>query len=89
MQDDEMVATIMLYVTEGGTFGKSDGGNKDDNLDTLYKTNDWKKGKFTYMVNSLKKVFDAIIDYDDIITKKLEKTFLYFITVLLFATNQI
>tara|TARA_R110000765_G_scaffold13069_1_gene39599 strand:- start:27 stop:1337 length:1311 start_codon:yes stop_codon:yes gene_type:complete len=82
MQDDEMVATIMLYVTEGGTFGKSDGGNKDDNLDTLYRNNKWNKGKFTYMWKELVKVFDSIIDYDNI-TKKLEKSFLYCITIIL------
>ena len=82
MQDDEMVATIMLYVTKGGTFGKSESGNKDDNLDTMYRNNTWSKGKFNYMVNELKKIFDSIIDYDNI-TKKLEKSFLYFLTILL------
>jgi len=82
MQDDEMVATIMLYVTKGGTFGKSEGGNKDDNLDTMYRNNTWSKGKFNYMVGELKKIFDSIIDYDNI-TKKLEKSFLYFLTILL------
>jgi hypothetical protein len=82
MQDDEMIAIIMLYVSKGGVFGKGDGGSKDVNLDTLYKTNKWMRVKFSYLVNCIDKVFDAIIDYDDIITKKLEKTFLYFITVL-------
>ena len=82
MQDDEMVAMIMLYCTEGGTFGKSKGGNSNDNLDTMYRNNTWDKGKFTYMWKALSELFDSVIDYDNI-TKKLEKTFLYFITILL------
>ena len=82
MQDDEMVAMIMLYTKEGGTFGKSDGGNKDDNLDTLYKNNKYNTVKFNWMVKQLKEVFDSVVDYD-FITKKLHKTFLYYLVILL------
>ena len=87
MQDDELVAQIMSYVTFN-SFGKSNGhGNKDDSLDAMYKGNNYKKQPFNYVIKELKEIFDAVVNLDTV-TKKLPKTFVYLLVIVLEKFNK-
>jgi len=80
MQDDELVAQLMSYVTFG-SFGKSNGrGNKDDSLDEIYKSGQYNKSPFNFVIKELKEIFDAVVRYDHL-TKKLKKTFVYLLVM--------
>lgn len=82
MYDDEMVATIMNFSTNG-SFGKSliNGTKKDDVLDEMYQTNKYNKTTFNYIIKSLQSSFEAIVDYDDISTK-LPKATIYLLSMI-------
>jgi len=83
MQDDEMVAMIMNFSTNG-SFGKSlvNAEGKDDVLDLIYKTSKYNKAKFKYLVDNLKSIFESIVDYDEISTR-LPKTTIYLLSMIL------
>jgi|TARA_R110001592_G_scaffold355789_1_gene656805 hypothetical protein len=81
MKDDELIAMLMNYCTTG-SFGKFNGDKQDDVIDTIYETNKFNKTKFSYLIKHLKKVFDSIIDFDDI-TKKQNKTIVYLLSLIL------
>ena len=83
MQDDEMVAMMMNFSTNG-SFGKSlvNAEGKDDVLDLIYKTSKYNKAKFKYLVDNLKSIFESIVDYDEISTR-LPKTTIYLLSMIL------
>jgi|TARA_R110001592_G_scaffold310289_1_gene584833 hypothetical protein len=82
MRDDELVAMLMNYCTNG-SFGRVDGIKQDDVIDTMYETSNYNKTKFNYLVKQMRSTFDSIIDFEDI-TKKQNKTIVYLLTLIFF-----
>lgn len=87
MKDDELVAMLMNYCTNG-SFGRVEGITQDDVIDTMYQTNKFNKLKFNYLINNLRNVFDAIIDFEDI-TKKQNKTIVYLLSLILLEIKDV
>ena len=85
MADDEVVAMLMNYGSNG-SFGKSliNGTKKDDVLDEQYKSNKYHKTNFNYITTSLKNTFEAIVDYDEI-SSKLPKSVIYLLSMVFMA----
>jgi 5-methylcytosine-specific restriction endonuclease McrA len=83
MADDELIAMIMNYATNK-SFGPSltNSDKKDYVLDMMYKKNNYNSTSFNYTVNNLKSIFDSIKLHKDI-TKKLDKTVVYLLVILI------
>jgi hypothetical protein len=83
MGDDELIAMIMNYATNksfGPSLNNSD--KKDYVLDMMYKKNNYNSKSFEYIINNLKSIFDSIKSHKDI-TKKLDKSVVYLLVILL------
>jgi hypothetical protein len=73
----------MNYATNK-SFGPSltNSDKKDYVLDMMYKKNNYNSTSFNYTVNNLKSIFDSIKLHKDI-TKKLDKTVVYLLVILI------
>lgn len=83
MEDDELIAMVMNYATNK-SFGPSliNSEKKDDVLDSMYSNNNYNSVSFNYTINNLKSIFDSIKLNKDI-TKKLEKSVVYLLVILI------